>query len=77
MRFEKRRILSQAALAGALILPLVLTSGAVRAQNNPYVMKITLPTLHDTIHQVALNYAAAVEKDLEDASRYRFIPRAN
>ena len=63
MRFEKRRILAQAALAGALILPLVLTSGAVRAQNNPYVMKITLPTLHDTIHQVALNYAAAVEKD--------------
>jgi TRAP-type C4-dicarboxylate transport system substrate-binding protein len=63
MRFEKRGILAQAALAGALILLLVLTSGAARAQNTPYVMKITFPTLHDTIHQVALNYAAAVEKD--------------
>ena len=63
MRFEKRGILAQAAFAGALILPLVLTSSAARAQSNPYVMKITFPTLHDTIHQVALNYAAAVEKD--------------
>ena len=74
MRFEKRRILAQAALAGALILPLVLTSGAVRAQNNPYVMKITLPTLHDTIHQVALNYAAAVEKDLGGRIKVQIYP---
>jgi len=63
MRFEKRGILAQAAFAGALVLPLVLTCGAARAQTTPYVMKITFPTLHDTIHQVALNYAAAVEKD--------------
>jgi TRAP-type C4-dicarboxylate transport system substrate-binding protein len=63
MRVEKRGILARAALAGALILPLALASGAAKAQNAPYVMKITFPTLHDTIHQVALNYAAAVEKD--------------
>jgi TRAP-type C4-dicarboxylate transport system substrate-binding protein len=63
MRVEKRGILARAAFAGALILPLALTSGAAKAQNAPYVMKITFPTLHDTIHQVALNYAAAVEKD--------------
>ena len=44
-------------------MSLALTSGAARAQDKTYVMKITLPTLHDTVHQVALNWAAAVEKD--------------
>ncbi len=34
-----------------------------RKDQETYVMKITLPTLHDTVHQVAMNYAAAVEKD--------------
>jgi TRAP-type transport system periplasmic protein len=64
MRVEERGILAQAALAaGALMLSLWLGSGAARAQNQTYVMKITLPTLHDTVHQVAMNYAAAVEKD--------------
>ena len=63
MRVEERGILAQAAFAGALVLSLALTSGAARAQDQTYVMKITLPTLHDTVHQVALNWAAAVEKD--------------
>jgi TRAP-type transport system periplasmic protein len=52
-----------AAAAGALALSLALTLGAARAQDKAYVMKITLPTLNDTVHQVAKNYAAAVEKD--------------
>jgi len=65
MRLNEQGILVRAAaFAAALIIPLAMTAGAVRAQNNKtYVMKITFPTLHDTIHQVALNYAAAVEKD--------------
>ena len=61
MCVEKRGILG--AVAGALVLSLALTAGAARAQTKTYVMKITLPTLHDTVHQVALNWAAAVEKD--------------
>ena len=40
-----------------------LTFGAARAQDKTYVMKITLPTINDTPHQLAKNFAAAVEKD--------------
>jgi TRAP-type transport system periplasmic protein len=64
MRVKERGILAQTAFAvGALILSLALGTGAAWAQAKTYVMKISFPTLHDTIHQVALNYAAAVEKD--------------
>jgi TRAP-type transport system periplasmic protein len=64
MRVEGLGILRQAAFAAsALVLSLALGLGAARAQDTTYVMKITLPTLHDTINQVAINYAAAVEKD--------------
>jgi TRAP-type transport system periplasmic protein len=59
--------LGQAAFAAGVLLlsglSLPLPSGAARAQDKTYVMKITLPTLHDTVHQVAMNWAAAVEKD--------------
>ncbi|HTV35641.1 MAG TPA: TRAP transporter substrate-binding protein [Xanthobacteraceae bacterium] len=64
MRVEERRFPAQAvSAAGALILWLALHCGAAQAQSQTYVMKITLPTLHDTLHQVALNWAAAIEKD--------------
>ncbi len=64
MRFERRRILAHAAFAaGAFALSLSLTTGAALAQAKTYVMKITLPTLHDTVHEVANRWAAAVEKD--------------
>jgi TRAP-type transport system periplasmic protein len=64
MRAKERGILARAACAaGALVLWQALGSGAVQAQDKSYVMKITLPTLHDTVHQFAMNYAAAVEKD--------------
>jgi TRAP-type transport system periplasmic protein len=66
MRVTEPGILTAIA-AGALVLALALYSGGARAQDKSqdktYVMKITFPTLHDTIHQVALNYAAAIEKD--------------
>ncbi len=68
MRVKEQGILAQAACAaGALILSLALSSAAALAQDKTpdktYIMKITLPTLHDTVHQVALNWAAAVERD--------------
>ena len=55
MKPSRRQFLPMA--AGALAL------GTARAQDKPYVMKISLPTLHDTVHQMALNWAAAIEKD--------------
>jgi len=64
MRFEARGILAQTVFAaGALILSFVLTSGAARAQDKTYVMKVTLPTINDAPHQFSKDFAAAVEKD--------------
>ena len=55
---------SAVAAAGALVLALTLTLGGAWAQEQKtYVMKITLPTLKDTVHQVAIDFAAAVEKE--------------
>ncbi len=47
--------------AGALALSLPL--GTARAQDKTYVMKITTPTLNDTVHQLCKAFGAAVEKD--------------
>lgn len=55
MKTSRRQFLHLA--AGALTL------STARAQDKPHIMKISLPTLHDTVHQVALNWAAAIEKD--------------
>jgi TRAP-type transport system periplasmic protein len=65
MRRWKQSVLARAAFAaGVAGLSLAFQFSAARAQDNKsYVMKITLPTLNDTIHQVAKNYAAALEKD--------------
>jgi TRAP-type transport system periplasmic protein len=64
MAFTSIKTVTRAAsAAGVLAFSLALTLGAARAQNKTYVMKITLPTLNDTVHQVAKNYAVAVEKD--------------
>jgi TRAP-type C4-dicarboxylate transport system substrate-binding protein len=52
-----------AAAAGAFAWALTLTLGTAQAQDKSYVLKVTLPTLNDTLHQVAKNFAAAVEKD--------------
>jgi TRAP-type C4-dicarboxylate transport system substrate-binding protein len=49
---------------GAVIVSLTLIGGDARAADDKnYVMKITLPALNDSTHQVAKNYAAAIEKD--------------
>ena len=64
LRVEERGFLARAAFAaGALVLALAHYCGAARAEDQTYVMKITLPTLHDTLHQVALNWGAAIERD--------------
>jgi len=63
MRFQKWRTAQTAFAVGAFVLSFAAALGAARADDKTYVMKITLPTLNDTVHQVAKNWAAAVEKD--------------
>ncbi len=63
MRVTQRTMLAVAGFAAFVGFALGLMPEAAQAQNTPYVMKITLPTLNDTLHQVAKNYAAAVERD--------------
>jgi TRAP-type transport system periplasmic protein len=55
---------SAAFFAAALMLALFSTTPAA-AQNasKPLVMKLSLPTINDTTHQFAKNFAAAVERD--------------
>jgi TRAP-type transport system periplasmic protein len=64
MRFLERFPTLAAVAAGAVLLgstvPLV---GAAQAQQQPYVMKISTPTIHDIPDKWAANFAAAVEKD--------------
>src|SRR5579863_8847546 len=61
----KRSIaLAMITAASVFAVGLALTPGAARAADDKtIVMKITLPTLNDSTHQFAKNYAAAIEKD--------------
>jgi TRAP-type C4-dicarboxylate transport system substrate-binding protein len=51
------------AAAGAVVLSSALTLGAAQAQDKTFVMKITLATIGDSLHEFSKRYAAAVEKD--------------
>jgi TRAP-type C4-dicarboxylate transport system substrate-binding protein len=62
MQLIQRGVRVRSGLA-VFVMSFVLTLGAARAEDKSYVMKITLPTLNDTLHQYAKNLAAAVEKD--------------
>ena len=66
MRFFAKFLRAPVA-AAALVLSMPLILGAARAQekapDKTYVMKITLPTVNEAQHQLAKNYAAAVERD--------------
>jgi TRAP-type C4-dicarboxylate transport system substrate-binding protein len=62
MRSWKQQTLAQMAFAAAL-LGLPLLAGEARAQDKTYAMKITLPTINESQHALAKNFAAAVEKD--------------
>jgi len=83
MRFLECELRAAAlATAGALALSLGLSPGTARAQQ-PYVMKISTPTIHDIPDKWSANFAAAVEKDsggriktqLYPASQLGSIPR--
>src|SRR5246500_854984 len=64
MIFVGRHCLVRAAAAAStLVLLLTLAPAAAVAQDKPYTMKITLPTLNDPSYFFAKNYAAAIEKD--------------
>jgi TRAP-type C4-dicarboxylate transport system substrate-binding protein len=64
MRFQKRGICARAAFAiGGVVIVLALTLGATRAEDKTYVMKVTLPTINDTPHLFAKNFATAIERD--------------
>jgi TRAP-type C4-dicarboxylate transport system substrate-binding protein len=64
MRVGERGILAQAvSAASGLVLSFALTSGAAYAQDKTFVMKVTTPTINDAPHQLAKNFAAAVERD--------------
>ena len=65
---------------GGLFLSLALPLGTARAQDKPYVMKISLPTLHEArcTKRRSTNWAAAIEKDFGGAaSSRRSTRRAN
>jgi TRAP-type transport system periplasmic protein len=51
------------AFVTALLILFASRSGALAADDHPLVMKITLATVDDALHEFAKNYAAAVEKD--------------
>jgi TRAP-type transport system periplasmic protein len=57
------RGLAAAALAVAAFIMAAAFAAGARADDKPIVMKISLATLDDALHQFAKNYAAAIEKD--------------
>jgi len=61
---ESRNRACVAWAAVALVLSLAVAAGSARAEgDNAIVMKITLPTLNEALHEYAKSFAAAVEKD--------------
>jgi TRAP-type transport system periplasmic protein len=50
-------------VAAAFVVISSLTVVVARADDKTYVMKFTLPTVNEAQHQLAKNYAAAVERD--------------
>jgi TRAP-type C4-dicarboxylate transport system substrate-binding protein len=60
---DRAKLVHAACTVGALALSLAVSSGSAWAQGKTYVMKITLPTLNDSVHQFAKNLAAAVTKE--------------
>ena len=63
MQRKTCKILALSALVASACVVGSLLPCAAQAQDKTYVMKITLPTLNETQHQLAKNFAAAVEKD--------------
>ncbi len=59
---EAVRAVGKAAL-GAFAIFSVAAATAAHADDKTYVMKFSLPTINEAQHQLAKNYAAAVERD--------------
>lgn len=62
MHSEARGLVTGICFSAALLSLATLTA-AFAANEKPYVMKISLATAGDILHEFAENYAAAVEKD--------------
>jgi len=62
------------ACAGALVLSLAMSSAALAAGDKPLVMKISLATVNDPLHEFAKNYAAALEKDSNGRIKVEIYP---
>src|SRR5580658_2123237 len=58
---QARGLTAFVAIIMSLLLPLPRTTA--RADDKSYVMKFTLPTINEAQHQLAKNFAAAVERD--------------
>jgi TRAP-type transport system periplasmic protein len=64
VNLQKQNFVALAAVTvGVIALSSPLVSGAARAQDKTYTMKITLPTLNDPSYNFAKNYAAMLEQD--------------
>jgi len=63
MRFATCGSFAPAIVVGTFVLSLAFAHSPALAQDKTYVMKITLPTINDTPHLFAKNYAAAIERD--------------
>ncbi len=63
LRVMKTLPLVAAIAAAAVLASPALPFAAAQAQQQPYVMKISTPTLHDIPDKWAENFGAAVEKD--------------
>jgi TRAP-type C4-dicarboxylate transport system substrate-binding protein len=50
-------------LAAAILAVAAMAAVPARADDKPFVMKVSLATVDDVLHQYAKNYAAALEKD--------------
>jgi len=74
----KREIATRAGIAaGALIVSLatsLATSLGARADDKPYVMKISTPTINDASYAFAKNLAAAVEHDSDGRIKAEIYP---
>jgi TRAP-type transport system periplasmic protein len=60
---EREIIIRTAVAAGTFAISLALTLGVAQAQDKPYVMKISTPTINDVPDTFARNYGAALERD--------------
>ena len=63
MCLKKCEVRTPAAVAAGALLALALPLGVAQAQQQPIVMKISTPTIHDIPDTWANNFGAAVEKD--------------